>query len=124
MIFSDPRFQARHLGAVIRVAGEDAFMFLQGQFTNELRQANGGVVYGLWLDQKGKVLADSYVLRIWENEFLVASEYSSADVIRQRLESYIVADDVALTDETVGTAGLTLIGGKCGAALEKILGGR
>jgi folate-binding protein YgfZ len=124
MIFPSPRFRADPPRAAIRVTGEDAFTFLQGQFTNELRQAVGTATYGLWLDQKGKVLADSHVMRISENEFLIVSDDSPADTIKQRLEGYIVADDVTLTDETAGTAGLTLVGQSSGAALAKILGAR
>jgi len=96
--------------ALLRVTGEDAFTFLQGQFTNELRQAPGSATYGLWLNQKGKILADSQVLRISENEFLVCSEFSPAETIRQRLEEYIVADDVVLGDETATSYALTLWG--------------
>lgn len=95
---------------LFRVTGEDAFTFLQGQFTNELRQPAGSAIYGLWLNQKGKVLADSQVLRISENEWLIYSEFSAAAVIRQRLEDYIVADDVVLTDETATTHALALWG--------------
>src|SRR5882757_371348 len=84
---------------LLRVTGEDAFGFLQGQFTNELRQPPGNATYGLWLNQKGKILADSHVLRVAEKEFLIASVAAPVAVIRQRLEDYIVADDVVLTDE-------------------------
>lgn len=97
-------------GALIRVTGEDAFTFLQGQFTNELRQPAGSATYGLWLNQKGKVLADSHVLRISESEFLICSAFSPAAIIRRRLEEYIVADDVVLADETTTTHALTLWG--------------
>jgi folate-binding Fe-S cluster repair protein YgfZ len=48
--------------AWLRVSGEDAGTFLQGQFTNELRSVGTGGIYGLWLNHKGKVLADSFVL--------------------------------------------------------------
>src|ERR1700752_2733920 len=109
-------------GAVMRVTGEDAFSFLQGQFTNELRQGTGSVTYGLWLDQKGKVLADSHVLRLSENEFLLVSMNSPADLIRRRLEDYIVADDVALADETAGTHGMVLLGAGAGEKLSRVLG--
>lgn len=96
--------------ALLRVTGEDAFTFLQGQFTNELRQPSGSATYGLWLNQKGKVIADSQVLRISENELLICSEFSAAAVIRQRLEDFIVADDVVLADETATTHALALWG--------------
>lgn len=108
--------------ALVRVTGEDAFTFLQGQFTNELRQPPGSVSYGLWLNQKGKVLADSQVLRISENEFLICSEFSPAAIIRQRLEEYIVADDVGLADETATGHALALWGEGAKAAITRLFG--
>lgn len=108
-------------GALLRVTGEDAFGFLQGQFTNELRRPPGSVAYGLWLNPKGKILADSHVLRLAENEFLVTSVDSTAAIIRQRLEEYIVADDVSLTDETAATHGLLLDGPGDSEAIRQLL---
>jgi folate-binding protein YgfZ len=122
MIFQEMRFAEFRPGAVIRVTGEDAFTFLQGQFTNELRQAVGRSTYGLWLDQKGRVLADSDVLRISEHEFLVVSTNSAADLIKRRLEDYIVADDVAVADETVGIHGIVLLGAGAVEGVAKIVG--
>ncbi len=108
--------------ALLRVTGEDAFGFLQGQFTNELRQPPGSSSFGLWLNQKGKVLADSQVLRISENEFLICSEFSPAAIIGQRLEEYIVADDVVLADETATSHALTLWGPGGNEAIKRLLG--
>ena len=93
-------FHAFRPAAWLKISGEDAFGFLQGQFTNELRGERGKVTYGLWLNQKGRVLADSHVLREGTNEFRVLSEHSPALTIVQRLEQYIIADDVAVQDET------------------------
>jgi folate-binding protein YgfZ len=107
---------------LFRVTGEDAFGFLQGQFTNELRQAPGSAIYGLWLNQKGKVLADSHALRISENEFLLCSEFSPAASTRQRLEDYIVADDVVVTDATAITQALTLWGEGSAEVISHLLG--
>lgn len=116
-----------HLGdyrpqAMIRVTGEDAFSFLQGQFSNELRHPVGSATYGLWLNQKGKVVADSHVLRLGENEFLIASVNSPAATIQQRLEDYIVADDVSLTDETATVGGLLVGGAASGERISAVMG--
>lgn len=95
----------------LRVSGEDAFSFLQGQFTQDLRSTTGrSVSYGLWLNQKGRVLADSYVLRESDAEFLVVSLGSSSTVIRERLEAYVIADDVVIEDETALWGGV-VVGG-------------
>ena len=57
------QFHSGKTAAVLRVTGEDAANFLQGQFTNDLRGLRAaGAVYGLWLNQKGKVVADSFVI--------------------------------------------------------------
>lgn len=111
-----------HPGTLLRITGEDAFSFLQGQFTNELRQQPGSVTYGLWLNQKGKILADSHVLTVGEKEFLITSVASHAAVIRPRLEDYIVADDVVLTDETASAEGLLLGGPGSSAIIQQLLG--
>lgn len=103
----------------LRVAGDDAFTFLQGQFTNDLRVLERApAVYGLWLTLKGKVLADSFVLRCNSTgEFWVGSYYSPAVTIRQRLESHIIADDVVIEDLTADWAGVCVTGGALVARL-------
>ncbi len=103
--------------AWLRVAGPDAAAFLQGQFSNDLRALTaspGEASYGLWLTVKGKVLADSFVLRAagaagGEDAFWVGSYFSPAAAIRARLESFIIADDVAIADETEAWAGLSIL---------------
>jgi len=96
----------------LRITGEDAANFLQGQFTNDLRVLpQAGAVYGLWLTLKGKVLADSFVLRsAGSPEFWIGSYFSPASVIRERIESHIIADDVIVEDLTDTWAGVSLLG--------------
>jgi len=101
------------MAAWLRISGADAAAFLQGQFTNDLRRLVQGerAVYGLWLNQKGRVLADSFVLRgAGETEFWVGSYFSPATVVRQRLEDYIIADDVMVEDATAEWTAVSLIG--------------
>jgi len=103
----------------LRVSGEDAASFLQGQFTNDLRGlAQERAVYGLWLNVKGKVLADSFVLRESENsEFWIGSYFSPATVVRERLESHVIADDVTIEDVTDAWAGVSVLGEAAGELL-------
>jgi len=97
----------------IRVTGDDAANFLQGQFTNDLRLLRpDGAVYGLWLTLKGKVLADSFVIRgETANEHWIGSYFSSAAVIRERLGSHVIADDVIIEDTTAEFSAISVIGG-------------
>jgi hypothetical protein len=99
-------------GTLLRVSGEDAATFLQGQFTNELRGlAAGSGVYCLWLNQKGKVLGDGFVLPgMGKGEFVVASYFCPAAGIVRRLEDYVIADDVVLEEITVGWMGISIFG--------------
>ena len=96
--------------AVLRVYGPDANTYLQGQFTQDLRIAPGESAYGLWLDQKGKVLADSQVVKKSENEYLVVSFACKAADLRARLESYLIADEVELEDLTESWTSVLLWG--------------
>ena len=97
--------------AVLRVGGEDAFTFLQGQFTNDLRELHTkDAVYGLWLNHKGRVIADSFVRQRGHDEFLIMSYFCPAELIRERLEAFIIADDVTIENVTSEWRGITLLG--------------
>ncbi len=111
-ISSTLRFSEWEIGALLRITGEDAATFLQGQFTNELRGKNvGEAVYGLWLNQKGKVVADGFVIAgAVGGEFFVVSYFCPAAGLKQRLEDYIIADDVGVEDLTGQWAGVSLVG--------------
>lgn len=79
------------------VTDEDSADFLQSQFTNDLRPFEAGrCTYGLWLDVKGKVLGDSWILCQGEEQFRVLSERSDGERIRAHLEKHIIADDVEI----------------------------
>jgi folate-binding protein YgfZ len=84
---------------------------LQGQFTQDLKQAGKGPCYGLWLDLKGKVLADSHILMLAENDYLVVSLATPAAPLLARLEAYLIADEVELRDESGEWASVLLWGG-------------
>ncbi len=88
--------------AVLRATGPDAFTFLQSQFSNDLRRpgVERPVTYGLWLDQKGKIQADSFILQRGPAEFLLVSYDCPVEKIRAHLEAHLIADEVELKDET------------------------
>jgi folate-binding protein YgfZ len=110
--------------SVLRIRGSDAYTYLQGQFTQDLNQPVGSSAYGMWLNQKGRVVADGWIFRIADNDFIAASFSTKAGILRQRLESYIVADDVEIVDETADWSWLKIWGeraaDKFGAAFGSI----
>jgi hypothetical protein len=101
---------------MLRASGPDARIFLQGQFTNDLNPITPGKsAYGLWLDRKGRVIADSHVIQASEGpEFWIASILCPGPAIESHLGSHIIADDVALADETGAWCGISLIGAGAG----------
>ena len=77
------------------VTGEDAADLLQSQFTNELRPfKEGQATYGLWLDVKGKVIADSVVLCEGAEQFRIISDRCVGELISAHMGQHIIADDV------------------------------
>jgi len=83
---------------------------LQGQFTNDLSGAIGLVAFGLWLNQKGRVFADSTLLRIGPDEWLALSVSIPPGGLIRRLNDYIIADEVDVADVSAQWRSLTLWG--------------
>ena len=63
--------------------------FLQSQFSNNLiTSIEKSVTYGLWLDKKGHVLADSHILRIDSETYYIFSEHTNPQFIRNFRATY------------------------------------
>lgn len=91
------RFYEYRPAAHFLVTDEDAADFLQSQFTNELRPFEvGRCTYGLWLDVKGKVIADGVVLCEGGERFRVLSELCPGERIAAHMERHVIADDVVI----------------------------
>ncbi|MBC2606570.1 YgfZ/GcvT domain-containing protein [Pelagicoccus albus] len=96
---------------VIEVSGPDAGEFLQGQFSNDLSSLETGEMsYGLWLDRKGKIVADSFVLRRKEEEYLLVSYYCPEALVYERLDSYLIMEDAELRRRTSSVSAYCLLG--------------
>jgi tRNA-modifying protein YgfZ len=109
--------------AVLKVTGADTLSFLQGQFTQELRsKLTAPAAYGLWLNQKGKVVAESFVLVENAESAWVISFTSEAKIICERLESYLIADEVVIADETDGWVSVSVGGAGAASWLERQVG--
>ncbi len=107
--------------AVLEVSGEDAFGFLQGQFSNDIRpKSPGTVTYGLWLSVKGKVEGDAFLIQRDSDRFLLMSPDCPSDAVRSRLESFIIADDVTLEDVTPRWSGIAVWGTDAGKSAEAL----
>jgi tRNA-modifying protein YgfZ len=86
--------------AKIRVTGADRVRFLNGQLTNDLREAKPGqTTYACVLTVKGKLCGDLFVTPI-EDAFLLDWHPALRETLAARLEKYAIADDVEFSDQT------------------------
>lgn len=106
-------FHCKFPVGLLKIAGEDALTFLQGQFTQDLRGLrDGGQAYGLWLTQKGRVEAESVVLRLGERDWRVVLAAEAQEALKARLEAFVIADDVSVEKE--GPAWALTVWGEAG----------
>jgi folate-binding protein YgfZ len=84
--------------AVVRVTGEDAAAFLQGQCSADLRGV--ALVDALWLNRKGRVLAHTIVSKEADGSYLLLCPHLSAEALIAVVTANVIADDVVATDES------------------------
>jgi folate-binding protein YgfZ len=82
----------------IRITGGDRLRFLNGQVTNDVRKAGPDVSLPACLvNAKGKI--DAFVfISVGTQEFLLDADSELRQVLLQRLDRYVIADDVTLED--------------------------
>lgn len=84
----------------LHVTGTDRFRFLNGQITNDLRKASETVALeACVLTAKGKLNAHIFIGGFGES-FLIDAESELREMLRERLERYVIADDVQVEDVT------------------------
>ncbi len=84
--------------AVVRVAGEDAAAFLQGQCSADLRAVT--MTDALWLNRKGRVLAHTVIAKEADGSHLLLCPHLSAEALIAVVTANVIADDVVATDES------------------------
>jgi folate-binding protein YgfZ len=84
--------------AVVRVTGEDAAAFLQGQCSADLR--NVALTDALWLNRKGRVLAHTVVAKEADGSHLLLCPHLDAEALIAVVTANVIADDVVATDES------------------------
>lgn len=82
----------------LRVAGNDRLRFLNGQATAAVGQATASrAVEACFLDAKGKMTAHAFLFAAPECIFIDA-DAALREILPQRLERYIIADDVSVEE--------------------------
>jgi len=80
------------------LVGADRARFLHGQVTNDIKRLKPGEgCYAAIVTAKGKMESDVNIFAL-QDELLLDFEPGLAEKISQRLEKYIVADDVQIVD--------------------------
>lgn len=82
------------------LTGADRVRYLNGQVTNDVRTANASTsLYACVTDAKGRIAGD-VCIRSAGDALWIDAEPPLRETLAARLERYIVADDVVLTDVT------------------------
>lgn len=101
------------------VLGADRERFLNGQVTNDvkaLRQGEG--CYAALVSAKGRLDSDLFVFRLAE-ECLLDFEPGYAAAVAQRLDRYIIADDVRVADASPNYGLLSVQGPQAAEAVNR-----
>lgn len=87
---------------VVHVTGDDAYSYLQSQFSNDLSQLepHTGAIWGFFLNHKGSAMVDGFIVKNTENDFRVISYLSPGHKIKTKIDSNIVADDLQSQEES------------------------
>ena len=90
--------------------GGDRASFLHGQVTQEIQKLDSGEgIYAALADLKGRFVSDLNVYCL-PDEILLDFEPNDFDKVRERLEAYIVSEDVCLVDPSEHYSMLSLQG--------------
>src|ERR1700746_3847662 len=82
----------------LHVTGADRCRFLNGQITNDLGKASETVALeACVLSAKGKLNAHIFITAFGEG-LLIDAESELRETLRERMERYIIADDVQIED--------------------------
>lgn len=84
----------------IRATGEDRARLLHAMSTNQVEALKPGEgCYAFFLTAQGRILADANLL-CFDDYFLIDTEPETRTKLYEHLDRYIIADDVALEDQT------------------------
>ena len=86
--------------ALLRVSGSDAETFLQGQLSNDINNlGNSSVQMNAYCQHQGKILALFWVIKN-EESFFLSFPSDLLEVIKPRLQMFIIMSDVVIEDIT------------------------
>jgi len=113
-----------HGRALLTVDGEDRVRWLNGMVSNDVAKLRAETdhsgCYALLLTPKGRIVTDLHILQRGDTLWLEL-DASVVDSVRERLEKYVIADDVRITDRTRDYARFGLEGPGAAVILQRAL---
>ena len=86
--------------SLLRVSGSDAETFLQGQLSNDISKLDAlSVQLNAYCQHQGKILALFWVTKN-EDSFLLSFPSDLLEVIKPRLQMFVIMSDVVIEDVT------------------------
>jgi len=86
--------------ALLRVSGSDAESFLQGQLSNDINKLNASSVQlNAYCQHQGKILALFWVTK-YGDSFFLSFPSDLLEVIKPRLQMFVIMSDVSIEDKT------------------------
>ena len=103
--------------SLLKLSGEDAATFLQGQVTNDVKQLNGSnSQYAGYCNPKGRMLA-LFLAYAHAGSLYLQLDSRLAEAISKRLRMYVLRSKVVVEDISDSTVRLGIAGSNAGAAL-------
>lgn len=107
---------------IIRISGEDATNFLQGQFSNDVQQLDGQTAQlSSYCNPKGRILASFWLYRNNDTYYMLLPADTLAATLK-RLRMYVLMSKVTLDDVSEEMACIGLAGNKAADLLQPLLG--
>lgn len=98
LIKHGPVVTSQNHQALLKVSGKDAFDFLQGQLTADLKDVNDNrAQFSAYCDPQGNVLALFLVFK-YKDDYFLSFDFTLAESIQKRLQMFIMRSEVTLTD--------------------------
>jgi len=98
--------------SLIRVSGTDAKSFLQGQLSNDIDAIKSSQIQiNAYCQHQGKIIAVIWVLKSSDG-YLLSLPLDLLDIVKNRLEMFVMMSEVVITNETDNTKQYGVIGQK------------
>ena len=86
--------------ALLKISGKDSQDYLQNQLSNDINKLNNvSVQISAYCQHQGKIISLFWVMR-YENSFLISFPKDLLEVVKSRLQMFVIMSDVIIKDVT------------------------